>query len=131
VLEHVPDDRATLIEIRRVLRPGGYAVLFVPIEPEGFDPKHYRLYGVRSLLQRARSVGLAPAHLEAQMRWAWPLRFLELPALHAKSGWARALDGLRHLLAAPLPMAFAQRLDTLLGRVGVPGTQALVVATRS
>ena len=31
VLEHVPDDRAAIAEIRRVLRPGGFAILPVPI----------------------------------------------------------------------------------------------------
>ncbi|MBN2387654.1 MAG: class I SAM-dependent methyltransferase [Anaerolineales bacterium] len=30
VLEHVPDDRAALGEIHRILRPGGYAILTVP-----------------------------------------------------------------------------------------------------
>jgi SAM-dependent methyltransferase len=31
VLEHIPDDRAAIAEIRRVLAPGGFAVLPVPI----------------------------------------------------------------------------------------------------
>jgi len=131
VLEHVPDDRAALAEIRRVLRPSGHAILFVPVEPEGFDPKHRRLYGVNSLVARARSVGLLPAFVEAQMRWAWPMRFLELPTLHGGGRLASACDGLQHVLAAPLPMPVAGWLDGLLGRVGVPGTQALVVAKRA
>jgi ubiquinone/menaquinone biosynthesis C-methylase UbiE len=131
VLEHVPDDRVTLAEIRRVLRPSGHALLFVPIEPEGFDPKHRRLYGIGSLADRVRAAGLEPVRVEAQMRWAWPLRFLEIPTLHdAKSQLARLCDGLQHLLALPLPMALAARLDRMLERVGVPGTQALVVAVR-
>lgn len=31
VLEHIPDDRAAIAEIRRILRPGGIAILPVPI----------------------------------------------------------------------------------------------------
>jgi len=31
VLEHIEDDRAALLEIRRILRPGGFAVLLVPV----------------------------------------------------------------------------------------------------
>lgn len=62
VLEHVPDDRRALGEFYRVLKPGGWAVLNVPIEgettmedPSVDSPKerlrrygqedHVRLYG--------------------------------------------------------------------------------------
>jgi SAM-dependent methyltransferase len=34
VLEHVPDDRTAIAEIRRVLRPGGQALIVVPIKLE-------------------------------------------------------------------------------------------------
>lgn len=34
VLEHVPDDRAAISELRRVLRPDGLAILVVPIKRE-------------------------------------------------------------------------------------------------
>ena len=36
VLEHVPDDRMAMAELRRILRPSGLAVVMVPME-EGLD----------------------------------------------------------------------------------------------
>jgi SAM-dependent methyltransferase len=32
VLEHIPDDRRAMAELRRVVRPGGAALLMVPLE---------------------------------------------------------------------------------------------------
>ena len=70
VLEHVGDDRAAVAELRRILRPGGWAVVMVPIdlgrerthedpavtEPEDrrrefWQDDHVRLYG-RDLADR-------------------------------------------------------------------------------
>lgn len=55
VLEHIRDDHAALSEIRRILAPGGYAVLAVPIvadstreyaSPSTFEHGHVRAPGV-------------------------------------------------------------------------------------
>ncbi len=75
VLEHVPDDRKAMCEILRVLKPGGYAILQVPMDItlettyENPDIKkakereihfgqkdHLRLYG-RDYLQRLKECG--------------------------------------------------------------------------
>lgn len=64
VLEHIPDDRRAIKELYRVLKPGGWAIVLVPIEgdytredltidnPEVRSklygqPDHVRAYGVR------------------------------------------------------------------------------------
>ncbi|MEX2643136.1 MAG: class I SAM-dependent methyltransferase [Acetobacterales bacterium] len=55
VMEHVPDDRTALAEMRRVLRPGGWAVFQVPVrgdttveDPSVTDPEErLRLFGQR------------------------------------------------------------------------------------
>lgn len=77
VLEHIPDDRAALAELARVLRPGGTAILTVPFDPgrarteEGGTirspaerrarfghPYHYRIYGA-DLVERLAAAGFA------------------------------------------------------------------------
>jgi SAM-dependent methyltransferase len=55
VLEHVPDDEAFVAQLRRVVRPGGWAYLTTPngdyVRNEGPDhnPDHLRLYGREEL----------------------------------------------------------------------------------
>lgn len=77
VLEHVPDDRLAMAEIRRVLRADGRAVLLVPIsmiagevdeDPALTDPAarlarfgqddHVRLYNRAGFVQRLEEAGL-------------------------------------------------------------------------
>ena len=52
VLEHVPDDRRAIAEIRRVLRPGGLAILPVPVNNpvtvEYPEPNPHETYHVRA-----------------------------------------------------------------------------------
>lgn len=74
VLEHIQDDKAAIAELRRVLRPGGWAVISVPVRPDGptledpsivspedrervfGEPNHVRLYGF-DLADRLRDAG--------------------------------------------------------------------------
>jgi SAM-dependent methyltransferase len=73
VLEHVPEDRAAMKELRRVLRPAGWAILQVPIkrevtfeDPSATTPDerqrlfgqrdHVRIYG-RDYLERLQEAG--------------------------------------------------------------------------
>jgi SAM-dependent methyltransferase len=77
VFEHVPDDRAAMRELRRLLAPGGWAVLQVPVatrltetredpqlpseqRAERFgDPTHLRLYAEHDYVERLRAAGFA------------------------------------------------------------------------
>ncbi len=76
VLEHVEDDRGAMAEMARVLRPGGAAVLLVPLAIGGptledpaivtpeerrrayYQEDHLRLYGDEDFADRLRAAGL-------------------------------------------------------------------------
>lgn len=82
VLEHVPDDRKAMREMGRVLRPGGLAVIQVPlwgtvtreeilVTPEErvmqyFQEDHVRRYG-SDILQRLEAAGLRVEVLRVDM----------------------------------------------------------------
>ena len=62
VLEHVPDDRGALIELRRVSKPRGWLLATVPAYPSLWSlhdraNHHYRRYSRRSLQAAAASAG--------------------------------------------------------------------------
>ncbi len=63
-LEHIPDDIQALGEIKRILRPGGLAVIVVPYGPNLYDDYdtylgHERRYARKELAGKAREAGLA------------------------------------------------------------------------
>jgi SAM-dependent methyltransferase len=62
VIEHTPDDRATLTELRRVCRPGGWLLITVPAyqalwSQHDVANHHHRRYGRRALRQAAAESG--------------------------------------------------------------------------
>jgi SAM-dependent methyltransferase len=62
VIEHTPDDRLTLTELRRVCRPGGFLLVTVPAYPALWSRHdeanhHYRRYSRRALAGAASTAG--------------------------------------------------------------------------
>jgi len=57
VLEHIPDYRKALEELFRVLKPGGWAIIQVPIEPDRKET--YQDESVTSPSERERLFGQA------------------------------------------------------------------------
>lgn len=69
VLEHVEDDHASLVLMRRLLRPGGRLVLLVPALPGLYGTLdealgHYRRYSRPELVAKFQASGLAMRHVE-------------------------------------------------------------------
>jgi SAM-dependent methyltransferase len=63
VLEHIEDDLEALRQVRRILKPGGIAVIEVPAGPHLYDfydkeLKHYRRYAMAGLRTSAANAGL-------------------------------------------------------------------------
>jgi SAM-dependent methyltransferase len=119
VIEHTPDDRATLAELLRVCRPGGWLLVTVPAYQalwSGHDEAnhHYRRYS-RSMLRSAaagagwtvhrmtsfNSVLLAPAAAVRVVRRRFPARNGAAEDLSIPPEW------LNDLLERPLRMEAA------------------------
>jgi len=91
VLEHLEDDRAAVKEFRRILKPGGIAVISVPADPEKWSidddwSGHKRRYQQDQLAKLFSSAGFVQ---EAGYYWGWPItwiyyRLYYLPMLRRK-----------------------------------------------
>ncbi len=70
VIEHTPDDRAALLELRRVCRPGGFLLVTVPAYQALWSVHdeanhHYRRYSRRGLRQAALDTGWAVVRMSS------------------------------------------------------------------
>ncbi len=131
VLEHVPDDRASMQAMYDRLRPGGVLVAFVPVEPPDYSPIHLRIYSIQSLTERLMQTGFDILHSEGSMyAEGHAFRLISIPVRRRWPGMRYLAAAIRHvsLSAFPYPALFG--IDRAMFRLGFPSCQAVVVAKR-
>lgn len=77
VLEHIADDRGTLADWVRFVRPGGKLMVSVPADQHRFGPSdelvgHYRRYSTEGLTDLLTSVGCTDIAIR---RYGWPVGY--------------------------------------------------------
>lgn len=130
-LEHCYDDRKYLETFLSRLRPGGHAVIFVPIEEPDYIKYHVRSYSVQSIVERVKRSGFEVRHYEGSMYvngHVWKL--ITIPSRRQWPVVRHVIDAYRLVTLSSLSYPMLRRADELLYRLGFGARQALVVASR-
>jgi len=92
VIEHIPDERATLAEVRRVLKPGGTAFFSVPAYQFLYSQNdrvvhHQRRYTATHLCRRLNDAGLRVKKVSYFNTMLFPLIAAAVVTLKLKDRW--------------------------------------------
>jgi SAM-dependent methyltransferase len=136
ILEHLDDDLAALAEFRRVLKPGGHAVVTVPAYQALWSEHdealmHRRRYVARLLDQRIKQARLETVRLTYALSFLLPLALGRLRKRAPRAG--RIAEAQVPALPEALNSALIrfQRLETaLLRRMNLPWGLSVVAVIR-
>lgn len=129
VLEHVLSEEATLEAMRRRLAPGGYLILFVPIEEPDYIRFHRRQYSLQTIAERVSRAGFSVTSLEGSMHINGHLwKLLTVPSRRQWPVLGPIVDAVRCGVLSVLPYRSVRMLDGTLDAFGFGPRQALVVA---
>jgi ubiquinone/menaquinone biosynthesis C-methylase UbiE len=137
VIEHIPDERKTLAEVRRVLRPGGTAFFSVPAYQLLFSQNdrvvhHQRRYTASHLRTRLAEAGLQVKKLSYFNTMLFPLIAAAVVTLKLKERWFGLPPGetnLDHEFRGPLNSLLATVMGSerlLLRHISFPFGHSLL-----
>jgi SAM-dependent methyltransferase len=137
VLEHLDDDLAALVEFRRVLQPGGHAVITVPAyqmlwSEHDVALMHRRRYVASQVRQRVKAAGFETVKLSYAMTFLLPLALTRLLKRRPQTGKVAEAQVPRVPALLNSALIGLQRIETALLRgVSLPwGLSVLAVIRR-
>ncbi|MBO1755218.1 bifunctional 2-polyprenyl-6-hydroxyphenol methylase/3-demethylubiquinol 3-O-methyltransferase UbiG [Allobranchiibius sp. CTAmp26] len=92
VLEHIPDDDAAVREIRRVLRPGGQAIIAVPCDPKLWSAHDVAVDHVRRYTQETLRSLFERNGMDVVECWSWMVLLRPAVKLRRRSSSGSDLD---------------------------------------
>jgi SAM-dependent methyltransferase len=103
VLEHIEEDHLAAEEIRRVLRPGGTALIAVPCDPRLWSAHDEAVHHVRRYTRQSLLGLMDKADLHVDELWSWNVLLRPVAAWHRKRSTGSDLAE----LPAPVNLALA------------------------
>jgi SAM-dependent methyltransferase len=141
VIEHIPDEVRVLLEVRRVLKPGGIVFISVPAYQFLFSQNdrvvhHQRRYTARALERRIGQAGLRASKVTYFNTFLFPLIIVAVLVLKAKErlfGLPRGETNLDHEFQGPVNDLLSLVMSSerhLLRHIDFPFGHSLIAMAR-